>query len=91
MLVKVWCKFVKFVMKYLIVMIIVVIIFIVICLLLLCIVNLQFFGVEVLFEKSDIRIVYEKYEEVFNEIVKIYVDVMLVVEMKKDMKEKESL
>lgn len=40
-------------------------------------------------EKSDTRIAYEKYEEAFNETVKTHADVTLVVETKKDMKEKK--
>ena len=78
-------------MKHPIAMIIVVTTFIVICLLPLRTANLQFPGVEALPEKSDTRIAYEKYEEAFNETVKTHADVTLVVETKKDMKEKESL
>ncbi len=88
---KAWRKFAQFVMKHPIAMIIVVTTFIVICLLPLRTANLQFPGVEALPEKSDTRIAYEKYEEAFNETVKTHADVMLVVETKEDMKEKESL
>ncbi|MCU5681248.1 MMPL family transporter [Bacillus wiedmannii] len=88
---KAWRKFAQFVMKHPIAMIIVVTTFIVICLLPLRTANLQFPDVEALPKQSDTRIAYEKYEEAFNKTAKKHADVTLVVETKKDMKEKESL
>ncbi|RAT09998.1 hypothetical protein A6E27_03575 [Bacillus cereus] len=88
---KAWRTFAQFVMKHPIAMIIVVTTFIVICLLPLRTANLQFPDVEALPKQSDTRIAYEKYEEAFNKTAKTHADVTLVVETKKDMKEKESL
>ncbi|AZJ19446.1 hypothetical protein CN575_14735 [Bacillus wiedmannii] len=88
---KAWRKFAQFVMKHPIAMIIIVTTFIVICLLPLRTANLQFPDVEALPKQSDTRIAYEKYEEAFNKTAKKHADVTLVVETKKDMKEKESL
>ncbi|WIG38065.1 MMPL family transporter [Bacillus toyonensis] len=88
---KAWRKFAQFVMKHPIIMIIAVTTFIVICLLPLRTANLQFPGVEALPEKSDTRVAYEKYEEAFNKTVQTHADVTLVVETKKNIKEKESL
>ncbi|RAS96195.1 hypothetical protein A6E21_06560 [Bacillus cereus] len=87
---KAWRTFAQFVMKHPIAMIIVVTTFIVICLLPLRTANLQFPDVEALPKQSDTRIAYEKYEEAFNKTAKTHADVTLVVETKKDMKEKES-
>ncbi|PEY35673.1 hypothetical protein CN354_15285 [Bacillus cereus] len=86
-----WRKFAQFVMKHPIMMIIVVTLFIIVCLLPLRTANLQFPGVEALPEKSDTRIAYEQYEESFNKTVKTYADVTLVLEMKHNVIEKESL
>lgn len=88
---KAWRKFAQFVMKHPIAMIIVVTLFIVICLLPLRTANLQFPDVEALPKQSDTRMAYEKYEEAFNKTAKTHADVTLLVETKKDMKEKESL
>ena len=79
----------QFVMKHPIAMIIVVTTFIVICLLPLRTANLQFPDVEALPKQSDTRIAYEKYEEAFNKTAKTHADATLVVETKKDMKEKK--
>ncbi|PFK31780.1 hypothetical protein COI93_20515 [Bacillus cereus] len=86
-----WRKFAQFVMKHPIMMIIVVTLFIIVCLLPLRTANLQFPGVEALPEKSDTRVAYEQYEEAFNKTVKTHADVTLVLEMKHNVTEKESL
>ncbi|HEK9100248.1 MMPL family transporter [Bacillus pfraonensis] len=86
-----WRQFAQFVMKHPIMMVIVVTLFIIVCLLPLRTANLQFPGVEALPEKSDTRIAYEQYEESFNKTVKTHADVTLVLEMKNNVIEKESL
>ncbi|MEY8348371.1 MMPL family transporter [Bacillus cereus] len=86
-----WRKFAQFVMKHPIMMIIFVTLFIIVCLLPLRTANLQFPGVEALPEKSDTRVTYEQYEEAFNKTVKTHADVTLVLEMKHNVTEKESL
>ncbi|WP_459500915.1 MMPL family transporter [Bacillus sp. C1] len=86
-----WRKFAQFVMKHPILMIIVVTTFIIVCLLPLRTANLQFPGVEALPEKSDTRIAYERYEEVFNKVTKTHADVTVVLETKSNVIEKENL
>ncbi|MBO9128484.1 MMPL family transporter [Bacillus sp. 165] len=86
-----WRSFANFVMKYPVMMTMVVLAFIFVCLLPLRDANLQFPSVEALPEKSDARISYERYEQEFNQKVKMYADVTIVVTTPEKMTEKKSL